>query len=162
MRNLPVHWYEGLFLRPATFSSGRSLLESELVATSEQWDHPYNYGLHTLEYGKEALANHQFQIHTLKARMPDGTLVTLDSGNEPDRLDLKPTFASMSQGRVDLVEAFGKESTVKVYVAVPKLQLGRANVGHPGEADHARYSKPIRRRKTKAKGAATNRSKSAC
>jgi len=138
MRNLPVHWYEGLFLRPQHFQAADRYW-NELVETSEQWDHPYNYGLHTLEYGKEALANHQFQVHSLKARMPDGTLVTLDSGNEPDRLDLKPTFASMSQGRVDLVEAFGKESTVKVYVAVPKLQLGRANVGHPGEADHARY-----------------------
>ena len=138
MRNLPVHWYEGLFLRPQHFQAADRYW-TELVQTSEQWDHPYNYGLTTLEYSKEALANHQFQVHSLKARMPDGTLVTLESGNEPDRLDLKPTLVAMNQGKVDLAEAFGRESTIKVYVAVPKLQLGRANVGYPGQTDHARY-----------------------
>jgi type VI secretion system protein ImpJ len=138
MRNLPVHWYEGLFLRPQHFQAADRYW-TELVQTSEQWDHPYNYGLTTLEYSKEALANHQFQVHSLKARMPDGTLVTLESGNEPDRLDLKSSLVAMNQGKVDLAEAFGRESTIKVYVAVPKLQLGRANVGYPGQTDHARY-----------------------
>ena len=138
MRNLPVHWYEGLFLRPQHFQAADRYW-TELVQTSEQWDHPYNYGLTALEYSKEALANHQFQIHSLKARMPDGTLVSLESGNEPDRLDLKPSLVPMNQGKVDLAEAFGKESTIKVYVAVPKLQLGRVNVGYAGQADHSRY-----------------------
>jgi type VI secretion system protein ImpJ len=138
MRNLPVHWYEGLFLRPQHFQAADRYW-TELVQTSEQWDHPYNYGLTTLEYSKEALANHQFQIHSLKARMPDGTLVSLESGNEPDRLDLKSSLVAMNQGKVDLAEAFGRESTIKVYLAVPKLQLGRANVGYPGQTDHSRY-----------------------
>ena len=138
MRNLPVHWYEGLFLRPQHFQAADRYW-SELVQTSEQWDHPYNYGLHALEFSKEALANHHFQVHTLKARMPDGTLVALDSGNEPDRLDLKSTFAAMTAPKIDLTEAFGKESTVKVYLAVPKLQLGRANVAQGIDGDHARY-----------------------
>lgn len=138
MRNLPVHWYEGLFLRPQHFQAADRYW-TELVQTSEQWDHPYNYGLTTLEYSKEALANHQFQIHSLKARMPDGTLVSLESGNEPDRLDLKSSLVAMNQGQVDLAEAFGRESTIKVYLAVPKLQLGRANVGYAGQTDHARY-----------------------
>lgn len=138
MRNLPVHWYEGLFLRPQHFQAADRYW-TELLQTSEQWDHPYNYGLTSLEYSKEALANHQFQIHALKARMPDGTLVSLESGNEPDRLDLKPTLLAMNQGQVDLAEAFGRESTIKVFLAVPKLQLGRANVGFAGHADHSRY-----------------------
>ncbi len=138
MRNLPVHWYEGLFLRPQHFQAADRHW-SELIQTSEQWDHPYNYGVHSLEYGKEALANHQFQVHTLKARMPDGTLVMLDTGNEPDRLDLKPTFAKMPEGNIDLTEAFGRESSVKIYLAVPKLQMGRANVAQNGQADHARF-----------------------
>jgi type VI secretion system protein ImpJ len=138
MRNLPVHWYEGLFLRPQHFQAADRYW-SELVQTSEQWDHPYNYGLHALEFSKEALANHQFQVHTLKARMPDGTLVALDAGNEPDRLDLKPTFAAMLAPKVDLSEAFGKESVLKVYLAVPKLQLGRANIAQSADGDHARY-----------------------
>jgi type VI secretion system protein ImpJ len=138
MRNLPVHWYEGLFLRPQHFQAADRFW-TELIQTSEQWDHPYSYGLQALEFSKEALANHHFQVHTLKARMPDGTLVALDAGNEPDRVDLKPTFAALLAPKVDLAEAFGKESTVKVFLAVPKLQLGRANVAQGVDGDHARY-----------------------
>lgn len=138
MRNLPVHWYEGLFLRPQHFQAADRHW-SELVYTSEQWDHPCNYGVQVLEFSKEALANHHFQVHSLKARMPDGTLVALEAGNEPDRLELKSTFAALQGEGVDLAEAFGREATVKVYLAVPKLQLGRANVGYANQTDHARY-----------------------
>ncbi len=138
MRNLPIHWYEGLFLRPQHFQAADRHW-NELIQTSEQWDHPYNYGLQRFEYSKEALANQHFQVHELKARMPDGTLVVLDSGNEPDRLDLKGTFTVAENQKVDLAEAFGKESLVKVFLAVPKLQLGRANVAQGADGDHARY-----------------------
>ncbi len=95
--------------------------------------------MQVLEFSKEALANHHFQVHSLKARMPDGTLVALEAGNEPDRLELKSTFAALQGEGVDLAEAFGREATVKVYLAVPKLQLGRANVGYADQSDHARY-----------------------
>jgi type VI secretion system protein ImpJ len=137
MRNPPVHWYEGLFLRPQHFQAADRYW-SEVIETSQQWDHPYHYGIHAIEISKEALANHQFQIHTLQARMRDGTLVAMDAGNEPDRVDLKEKLAEVADIQLDLEEAFESESTVRVYLAVPKLQLGRANVGRVGEDDHTR------------------------
>ncbi len=138
MRNLPVHWYEGLFLRPQHLQAADRYW-TELLQTSEQWDRPYNYGLHAFEHSREALANYQFQVHVLSARMRDGTLVSLESGSEPDRLDLKPSLRHLQGAKVDLTEAFGRETAVTVYLAIPKLQMGRANVGRPGEADRTRY-----------------------
>ena len=62
----------------------------------------------------DAIANYQFQVNVCHARMKDGTLVALDPGQGLDRLDLK--------------EAFARESVVRVYLAVPKLKIGAANV----------------------------------
>lgn len=138
MRNLPVHWYEGLFLRPQHFQAHERHW-NELIQTSEQWDHPYNYGLHSVQFSKEALANNQLQVNLLQARMRDGTLVSLDTGKEPDRVDLKEAFNNPSLPKVDLLDAFGKATVVRAYLAVPKMQLGRANVGQIGNADRTRY-----------------------
>ncbi len=138
MQNLPIHWYEGLFLRPQHFQAADRYW-SEITALSEQWDHPYGYGVQAIEFSKEALANSQFQVHVLNARMPDGTLVTLDKGSQPDRVDLKHVFAGMAKDKVDLTEAFNRESVVRIYLAVPKMQLGRANVGRGANGDRTRY-----------------------
>jgi type VI secretion system protein ImpJ len=58
--------------------------------------------------------------------MKDGTIIALDAGQGLDRLDLK--------------DAFARESTVRVYLAVPKLQLGRANVAPSRDAAGHRFS----------------------
>ncbi|MCA9174966.1 MAG: type VI secretion system baseplate subunit TssK [Planctomycetales bacterium] len=127
MKNLPVHWYEGLFLRPQHLqASERSW--SEHLQTSHQWDTPYHYGLMTLEFSPEALANHQFQLHRLQARMRDGTLVNLQVGQEPDRLDLEQAIAEARLPSVEMNEAFEETSVLRVYLGIPKLTMGRANV----------------------------------
>jgi type VI secretion system protein ImpJ len=143
MRNLPVHWHEGLFLRPQHFQAADRHW-GEVVATSEQWDHPYGYGLHRIEFSREALANHQFEIHALEARLRDGTLITLQVGQEPDRLDLREPLAAathqaIQQARADLADAFATQSVVRVFLAIPKLKLGRANVEETDGAGTARY-----------------------
>jgi type VI secretion system protein ImpJ len=113
MRYLPVHWSEGLFLKPHHFQA-TDRAWSELLQTSEQWDHQYNYGIRRIAISHEAIGNFQFQVNTCHARMKDGTIVALDPGQELDRVDLK--------------EAFAKESTVRVYLALPKLKIGSVNV----------------------------------
>ena len=138
MQNLPVHWYEGLFLRPQHFQAAERYW-SEFAQTSHQWDHPYYYGLHALEFSKEALANSQFQVHVLQARMPDGTLVNLELGQEPDRVDLKEAVQGLHEVVAQLDKAFEMEAVVRVYLAVPKLKLGRPNVDNNGSAGDARY-----------------------
>ncbi len=114
MFNPAVHWHEGMFLRPQHFQAADRYW-TETLQQSETWDHEYNYGLRTVEISAEAIANYQLQLTLCQARMRDGTLVSLEPGNEPDRVDLKP--------------AFERESVIKVFLAIPKLKLGSNNVG---------------------------------
>ena len=114
MRNLPVHWSEGLFLRPHHFQAADRFW-TESTQVSEQWDHQYNYGVRSLKISEEAVANHQVQVNFCHARMKDGTLISLEPGQEPDRVDLSEVFAT--------------ESVVRVFLAVPKLKMGSLNVG---------------------------------
>jgi len=111
-----------------------------MLHTSQRWDRPYHYGIKSLRFSEEALANHQFQVDHLQARMPDGTLVNLEIGQQPDRLNLKPGFsaaagqaAADSQEEnqplsADLKEGFENSATIRVYLGVAKLQMGRSNV----------------------------------
>lgn len=124
MRNQPVHWSEGMFLRPHHFQAADRYW-AETLDTAERWDHQYYYGLRRLELSHEAIANHQLQVNVCHARMRDGTLVVLDSGQELDRVDLK--------------DAFARESVIRVYLAVPRTIMGRANVGDSASADKHRF-----------------------
>ncbi|HQU45735.1 MAG TPA: type VI secretion system baseplate subunit TssK, partial [Pirellulales bacterium] len=111
---------------------------AELIQTSEQWDLQYNYGLRQLEYSKEALLNFQFQMNTCQARMKDGTLVSLGAFQEPDRVDVKRALQdveNLRQQTIGLEEAFQARAKVQVFLAVPKLKLGSANVATAADSD---------------------------
>jgi type VI secretion system protein ImpJ len=127
MRNLPIHWTEGMFLRPHHFQAADRYW-AETLAASEQWDHDYNYGIRKLELSAEAIENYQIQVNACHARLRDGTLVSLEAGQELDRVDLKPAFAA--------------ESVVRVYLAVPKLNMGGVNVG-ASAAGNSRYVETV-------------------
>ena len=137
MQNLPVHWYEGLFLRPQHLQASDRFW-SEVTRNSHQWDFPYHYGLQTVEFSKEALGNHQFEVYKLRARMRDGTLVSLESGEEPDRKDVRDAVVQ-AQASAKLEDAFESTAVVTVYLGVPRLKLGRANVGNGEAGATARY-----------------------
>ncbi len=138
MKNLPVHWYEGLFLRPHHFQAAERHW-NEAQETSQRWDHPYGYGLKSLKFSQQALANHQFQIDHLQARMPDGTLVNLEFGQPPDRLNLKDGLTEAQPLMTELSEGFEKESTIRIYLAIAKLKLGRGNVDQGDSVEATRY-----------------------
>jgi type VI secretion system protein ImpJ len=138
MRNPQVHWYEGLFLHPQHFQA-QDRFWDELLRTGHQWDHPYHYGLCAFEYSPEALANHRLEVRTLKARMRDGTLVALDGPSEPDAVDLKEAVGGGQPVSANLAEAFEHELVARVYLGVPKLKLGRPNVGLPESQPRPRY-----------------------
>jgi type VI secretion system protein ImpJ len=117
-----VHWYEGMFLRPQHFQAAQHY-HTQLVHRSARWDVHYNWGLRTLDLDLDALANSRFVVRALAARLRDGTLiVTPDDGSLPV---------------LDLKNAFGRDGTVTVFLAVPVLQAGRPNVATNGTA--ARY-----------------------
>ncbi|HWA97560.1 MAG TPA: type VI secretion system baseplate subunit TssK [Pirellulales bacterium] len=139
MRNLPIHWSEGLFLRPHHFQAADRAWHESLTV-SEQWDHQYNYGVRRIEISNEAIANGQVQINVCHARLRDGTLIALDPGEEPDRVDLKPAMEAASKAlTLDLKEAFSGTDTVRVFLGVPKLKIGSTNVAKLDEHGKQRY-----------------------
>ncbi|MEQ8787644.1 MAG: type VI secretion system baseplate subunit TssK [Pirellulaceae bacterium] len=134
MRNPPVYWHEGLFLRPQHFQAAERYW-GDLISTSQQWDHPFHYGLKEVEFSTEALANHTFQVNSLKARMRDGTIVSLASGEELGRVDLKAAFSQRQHSSTAEAEGSESEDVLRIFLAVPKLLPGRENVSsEPGGA----------------------------
>src|SRR5262249_32281671 len=83
----------------------------------------HNWGLRAISLDRDALANHRLVVHSLEARLRDGTLVTVPEDGTLPALDLKP--------------AFERASAITAFLAVPVLHVGRANVlagGAPGAA----------------------------
>ena len=96
MRNLPVHWSEGMFLLPHHFQVAERYW-TETLQTSEHWDHQYNYGIRQLEISLDALANYQVQLNLCHARMKDGTLIALDAGAPADI----PAYCRMTKNQLE-------------------------------------------------------------
>jgi type VI secretion system protein ImpJ len=113
-----------MFLRPHHFQAAQRYL-SHLGNQGEKWDQHYNWGLRSIDIDLDALANRRLVVRTLKARMRDGTLVAV-----PEDGLLPP---------LDLQGAFERESTLRVFLAVPLFNLGKANAPTGAAADGARY-----------------------
>jgi type VI secretion system protein ImpJ len=122
MTQLPVAWNEGMFLRPHHFQAADRFWSDQL-GTSVAWTTPYSYGIRSIDFSREAIANSQFELTAAEARLADGTLVEL--GQELDRLDLKGAFADAE--------------TVRVCLAVPKLRPGIRNVSSGEEESGYRF-----------------------
>lgn len=129
MKNPPVHWYQGLFIRPQHLQAA-DRFHVQLASTSQQWDHPYGYGLQSFGYSRDALASGLFRVDRLDARLRDGTLVRLDEGQELE-VDLKAAFETQSSE--------DSETTLKIHVGVPKLNMGGVNVAEEPTNATARY-----------------------
>ncbi len=126
MSTRAVHWHEGMFLRPHHFNV--ALRHAERVgALGEMWDHPYNWGLRSIEIDTDALANNRLVVRSLRARMRDGTLVSIPDEGVPTAVDLKGAFGQNNE-------------VVTAYLAAPVYQPGKANAAAGGgAADGVRY-----------------------
>jgi type VI secretion system protein ImpJ len=124
MTTRAVHWHEGMFLRPHHFQTVTRFWVHQ-DHRREKWDIPYFWGLRSVELDLDGLANYRCVIRALECRLRDGTLVAI-----PEDGLLPP---------VELKEAFEKADVVTVYVAVPVLYLGRANVAGESTGDGARF-----------------------
>jgi type VI secretion system protein ImpJ len=120
----PVHWHEGMFLRPHHFQAAQRHTQY-LTHLGEKWDHHYNWGLGAADVDLDALANHRLVVRGLKARLRDGSLVSI-----PEEGTL-PTL--------DLQTAFEGTTNPTVFLAVPVANLGQANVCTNGHANGARF-----------------------
>jgi type VI secretion system protein ImpJ len=113
-----------MFIRPHHFQAVQRYW-SQQGSLGDKWDLHYNWGLRAIELDREALGNYRLVIRSLKARLRDGTLVAVpEDGNLPD-VDLKPAFEQAGE--------------VTAYLAVPVLNLGRANVAANGRSEGGRY-----------------------
>jgi len=130
MPHLPVNWCEGMFLRPQHFQAAERYW-SERLHTSEHWDHEFNYGLRSVGFHEAAIANFQVQVNRVQARLRDGTLVSIELGQETDRVDLKRAFGAESPQAAAPV--------VSVFLGLPKLRLGSPNVAQAAASERQRF-----------------------
>ncbi len=109
MQNPAVHWFEGMFLRPQHFQASERHRQ-ESLHDAVTWRNAYAYGVRKCEFSPSALGAYQFQLNACQIAMREGTLLELTQ--------------SM---RIELKAFFEKESELTVFLAIPKLLLGRNN-----------------------------------
>jgi len=112
-----------MFLRPHHLQAAQRY-SFHLGHTSEKWDLHYNWGLRSIDLDREALGNHRLVVGALQARLRDGTLVSVPDDGLLPNIDLKP--------------AFEREKTLTVFLGVPRLHIGRANIVN-GQAENGRF-----------------------
>jgi type VI secretion system protein ImpJ len=143
MRHLSVHWAEGLFLRPHHFQSLERAWAERLALAMAAAD-PCAYGLVRFEIDPAALANRKLEVRRCQAVLRDGTLVWLEPGEEPGRLDLSTAGRQVAALSAAVGPALEEVDTIRVYLAVPKFDPAGPNVAPPGD-DAASQSIVVRR-----------------
>lgn len=126
MPSRPVHWFEGMFLHPHHFQASERHAR-EAWRLSEDWYHSFNWGLRSIDLDRDAIANYNVVLRGCEARFKDGTKLVLPGDAAADPVDLREALSR-------------PEGSVIVYLAVPALQSGRANVEEHPTADGPRYS----------------------
>ena len=120
----PVHWHEGMFLRPHHFQSEqRYWLHAQ--ERNSKWDLHYNWGVRSITLDTDALANQRCVVHALTARLRDGTLIAVPEDGTLPELDLK--------------DALEQDQQVLVYLALPLVDLAKANAALEATSDSHRY-----------------------
>jgi len=138
MRNLPVHWSEGMFLRPQHFQAADRYW-SESIGLSIKAGEDCSYGIVRLDIDPVALSNRQFELRSCKARLRDGTVVWLEFSEEPDRLSLGDLVVESTGLASALDEPRQAKDTVRIFLAVPKLDISAANVSPPASPEAGRW-----------------------
>src|SRR5262245_57854612 len=86
-----VHWHEGMFLRPHHFQALERYWGQQL-GRGDKYDLHYNWGLAAIDLDLDGLANYRLVIRSLKARLRDGTTVSVPEDGVLPTLDLKQAF----------------------------------------------------------------------
>jgi type VI secretion system protein ImpJ len=112
MPSRAVHWFEGMFLSPQHLQAADRHTLRRLQET-EDWYHPFAWGLKSIELDSAALANFMVDLQSCEARFPDGSHLSI------------PKDATVAP--VPLREALATAASTIVYLAVPPLRLGQSN-----------------------------------
>src|SRR5262245_12897155 len=76
MSDRPIHWHEGMFLRPHHFQAADRHMR-QYVSQQVRWDEHHYWGVRHLKHDPDALGAFRFVVRHLEARMRDGTPVVL-------------------------------------------------------------------------------------
>lgn len=120
----PVHWSEGMFLRPHHLQAADACAR-EALRISEDWYQPFNWGYRRIELDRDAVSNYSMTLPACEARFKDGTKLIV-----PEDTAIDPA---------ELHDALSRESSITVFLAVPTVRPGRANVEDTPTADGPRY-----------------------
>jgi type VI secretion system protein ImpJ len=113
-----------MFLQPHHFQAQHRYVTAR-THRGVKWPVHHNWGLRSVQIDTDALANNRLVIRSLEACLRDGTPVSVPEDGVLPALDLK--------------ELFQPGQPLTVYLALPVLNLGKANVAD-GEPDpNARY-----------------------
>ena len=93
MSNRPVHWHEGMFLQPHHFQAADQYARHAL-RESEDWFHPFGWGLRQVELDRDAIANYTMTLRTCEARFKDGSKVIIPGDVAVDPVELWSAFSS--------------------------------------------------------------------
>lgn len=115
-----------MFILPHHFQAAQRSWIHEAQRTSGL-DHPYNWGLRHCVLDVNALTNSRLVVHALRARLPDGTVITIPEDGVLPLLDLR--------------KAFQGNASVDVFLALPLLDLSRNNVSPDGSAETTRFAR---------------------
>jgi type VI secretion system protein ImpJ len=130
MTSRAVYWHEGMFLRPHHFQASHRFLADQ-SRRNHNWDVHYNWGLRSIDLDREALANHRLVIHSLKARLRDGTPVVIPRDGPLPSVDLRPAFQAQDTRQF------------LVNLAVPSSNPGRHNISPERSADFRYYQEAL-------------------
>ncbi len=120
----PVHWHEGMFLRPHHLQAA-DRYSARVLAQNVRLDQWHSWGFRKCLIDPEALGGFRLVVRELEARFRDGSTVLLpDDAPIPD-LDLKPAFAD--------------RTSLDVFLALPKWRPGQPNLQTANSTAPARY-----------------------
>lgn len=120
----PVHWHEGMFLRPHHFQAA-DRHAARVLDQNVRMNCWYSWGFRRCEIDLEALAGLRLVVRALEARFRDGTTVSLPDDAPAADVDLKAAFAAQSE--------------LDIFLALPKWRSGQPNLLTPSSTAPARY-----------------------
>ncbi len=119
-----VHWHEGMFLQPHQFQAEHRYLTAR-AHRAASWPTHHVWGLRTVEVDTDALANNRLVVRALQAVFRDGTPIEVPADGLLPTLELKGLFEP--------------GQPLMVHLAIPALNLGKANVAEDQSDPNARY-----------------------
>jgi len=123
-----IHWHEGQFLQPQHFQHMQRELH-EFHAQERTLARAYPYGVVSMRFSEDELANRTLRLESLKVVMPSGLVIDFPDNAVIPSMDLRESLARHPDGFI-------------IYLAAPLWDSNRANTlesGYRGEQTKLLY-----------------------